>query len=48
MCDGWCSPTHFSQRYDDARHHRDEAAEVFGGEVIIAEDLARIPVPKRV
>ena len=40
--------THFSQRYDDARRHHDEAAEVFGGEVITAEDLSRIPVPKRV
>ncbi|MCV7361473.1 ribonuclease Z [Mycolicibacterium neworleansense] len=39
--------THFSQRYDDAGHHHDEAAEVFGGEVITAEDLARIPLPKR-
>ncbi|ALI24306.1 ribonuclease Z [Mycolicibacterium fortuitum] len=39
--------THFSQRYDDARQHRDEAAEVFDGEVITAHDLARIPVPKR-
>lgn len=38
--------THFSQRYDDARHHHDEAAEVFGGEVITAEDLARIRVPR--
>lgn len=39
--------THFSQRYDDALPHREEAAEVFDGEVITAEDLARIPVPKR-
>lgn len=39
--------THFSQRYEDAGRHRDEAAEVFDGEVIVAEDLMRIPVPRR-
>ncbi|VBA31528.1 Ribonuclease Z [Mycobacterium attenuatum] len=39
--------THFSQRYPDARSFRDEAAEVFDGDLIIAEDLARISVPKR-
>ncbi|KZS67620.1 ribonuclease Z [Mycobacterium ostraviense] len=39
--------THFSQRYPDARRYRDEAAEVFDGDLVIAEDLARIAVPKR-
>lgn len=39
--------THFSQRYEDAGRHRDEAGEVFDGEVIVAEDLMRIPVPRR-
>jgi ribonuclease Z len=39
--------THFSQRYPDTSRHRDEAAEQFGSDVIVAEDLARIPVPKR-
>lgn len=39
--------THFSQRYPDTREHRDEAAEVFDGHLVIAEDLARIRVPER-
>jgi ribonuclease Z len=39
--------THFSQRYPDTTRHRDEAAEVFRGDIVMAEDLARIPVPKR-
>lgn len=39
--------THFSQRYEDAARHRDEAGEVFDGEVIVAEDLMRIRVPRR-
>lgn len=39
--------THFSQRYTDMRQYQDEAAEVFDGDLVIAEDLARIPVPKR-
>jgi ribonuclease Z len=38
---------HFSQRYPDLGRHRDEAAAVFGGDVVVAEDLMRIPVPKR-
>jgi ribonuclease Z len=44
--------THFSQRYD---HHprgvqllADEAAEAFGGPIVLARDLQRIPVPRRV
>ncbi len=41
--------THFSQRYDPADGQRlaGEAASVFGGEVVLARDLARIPVPAR-
>jgi ribonuclease Z len=39
--------THFSQRYPDLQRHRDEAADVFDGDLVIAEDLARIPVPAR-
>lgn len=39
--------THFSQRYTDTREHHDEAAEVFDGDLVMAEDLARIPVPAR-
>jgi ribonuclease Z len=39
--------THFSQRYPDPRRYHDEAAEVFDGELVIAEDLARIAVPPR-
>lgn len=41
--------THFSQRYsgDGVLRLRDEAAAVFGGEVVVAEDLARIRVPHR-
>jgi ribonuclease Z len=40
--------THFSQRYADLQRHRDEAADVFDGDLVVAEDLARIPVPARV
>lgn len=41
--------THFSQRYDhgDAPRLAGEAASVFGGEVVLARDLTRIPVPAR-
>jgi ribonuclease Z len=39
--------THFSQRYQDSRLFLDEAREVFDGEIVVAEDLARIPVPRR-
>lgn len=39
--------THFSQRYADATRFRDEAAEVFGGDLVVAEDLMRVPVPAR-
>jgi ribonuclease Z len=42
--------THFSQRYesgDDDKRLADEAASAFGGEVVLARDLNRIPVPPR-
>ena len=41
--------THFSQRYDDAAAERlaAEAAMAFGGQVVLAGDLDRIPVPRR-
>ena len=43
--------THFSQRYEHGpegdRRLADEAAAVFGGEVVLARDLDRIPVPAR-
>src|SRR5437762_1461893 len=43
--------THFSQRYehgpDGDRRLADEAAAVFGGEVVLARDLDWIPVPPR-
>jgi len=42
--------THFSQRYesgDDRRRLAAEAAAAFGGEVVLARDLDRIPVPPR-
>jgi ribonuclease Z len=41
--------THFSQRYESAGARRlaGEAAAAFGGEVVLARDLARIPVPPR-
>jgi ribonuclease Z len=39
--------THFSQRYPDPGRFAAEAAQEFGGTVVIASDLDRIPVPKR-
>ena len=41
--------THFSQRYETAGTERlaAEAASAFGGEVVLADDLDRIPVPAR-
>lgn len=40
--------THFSQRYlNAADRYRQEAAEVFSGDMVVAEDLMRIPVPAR-
>ena len=39
--------THFSQRYADPARFAEEAAEVFTGDVVVAEDLARVPLPSR-
>ena len=41
--------THFSQRYDssDGQRLAWEAAMAFGGEVVLARDLDRVPVPRR-
>lgn len=40
--------THFSQRYTDgSQRYRDEAGEAYSGDLVIAEDLMRVPVPKR-
>jgi ribonuclease Z len=38
---------HFSQRYADPTRFLDEAREQFDGEVVVAEDLVRVPVPRR-
>lgn len=39
--------THFSQRYRDLDGHRAEASAYFTGEIVVATDLARIPLPQR-
>ena len=39
--------THFSQRYPDAAGHLAEARRHFDGEIVVAEDLDRVPVPAR-
>lgn len=39
--------THFSQRYGDTRGHFEEAAEVYDGDLVVADDLQRITVPRR-
>ena len=41
--------THFSQRYehDGGQRLAAQAAMAFGGEVVLAHDLDRIPVPSR-
>jgi ribonuclease Z len=39
--------THFSQRYDDPAAFGAEAARYFNGDIIIAADLCRVPVPRR-
>ncbi len=40
--------THFSQRYPDAAdRYAEEAAAVYGGDIVVAEDLMRVPVPAR-
>lgn len=38
--------THFSQRYPDLARHHEQAADVFSGDIVVAQDLMRIPVPK--
>ena len=41
--------SHFSQRYahQDPRRFADEAGAAFGGEIVVAADLDRVPVPSR-
>jgi ribonuclease Z len=39
--------THFSQRYPDPDAFAREAAAVFDGDIVVAADLARVPVPPR-
>ncbi len=39
--------THFSQRYPDLTGHLAEARRHFDGELVLAEDLMRVPVPRR-
>jgi ribonuclease Z len=41
--------THFPQRYDSGGAQRlaREAAMAFGGQIVLAQDLNRIPVPPR-
>ncbi|NLT54328.1 MAG: ribonuclease Z [Actinomycetales bacterium] len=39
--------THFSQRYEDTRAFGAEAAEHFAGDIVVAADLDRIPLPAR-
>ncbi|MGA5704375.1 ribonuclease Z [Peterkaempfera bronchialis] len=39
--------THFSQRYPDLDAHLTEARRHFDGEIVLAEDLARIDLPPR-
>ena len=39
--------THFSQRYADAGRFLAEARPHFDGRIVVAEDLARVPVPPR-
>jgi ribonuclease Z len=39
--------THFSQRYPESSRFLDEARAEFAGEIVLAEDMMRIPVPPR-
>jgi ribonuclease Z len=39
--------THFSARYAEPDRFADEAATTFDGEIVVAEDLMRVPVPPR-
>src|SRR3712207_4407454 len=38
---------HFSQRYDDPRRFEDEARTEYDGDLVVAADLQRVPVPPR-
>ena len=38
--------THFSQRYPDPARFAAEAREHFSGDLVVAEDLGRVPVPR--
>lgn len=40
--------THFSQRYADPARFHAEAAAMYDGEIVVAQDLVRVPVPERV
>ena len=40
--------THFSQRYVSPERFLDEARAEFAGDIVVAEDLMRVPVPPRV
>lgn len=39
--------THFSQRYSTMTRFHDQAAQEFDGDIVVAHDLDRIPVPRR-
>ncbi len=39
--------THFSQRYPDLGQHLADARKHFDGELVLATDLVRVPVPAR-
>ncbi|NYI06675.1 ribonuclease Z [Allostreptomyces psammosilenae] len=39
--------SHFSQRYADPAEFAEEAGAEFSGELVVAEDLTRVPVPRR-
>lgn len=39
--------THFSQRYPENERFGQEARAIFGGDVVVGEDLARVAVPPR-
>ena len=39
--------THFSQRYPDPAPILAEAREQFAGDIVVAEDLQRVPLPPR-
>jgi len=39
--------THFSQRYQEASAFGEEASKHFGGEIVVASELDRIPLPER-